>query len=143
VPSDLLLKTMNGVHRALIKVSGGRIGRSFGGMPVLELTTTGRKTGQPRSVMLTSPVQEGDTYVIVASRGGDDHHPAWFLNLKADPQVQVALDGKPAAPYVAREGTPDERARIWPQITSAYKGYAGYERKTDRVIPIVFLTPAG
>ncbi len=65
------------------------------GMPVLELTTTGRKSGQPRSVMLTSPVQEGDTIIVVASRGGDDVHPAWFLNLQADPKVEVKLkDGR-------------------------------------------------
>jgi deazaflavin-dependent oxidoreductase (nitroreductase family) len=142
MPSDVLLKTMNGVHRVLQKVTFGKVGWSFGGMPVVELTTIGRRSGQPRTVLLTSPVQEGDAYVLVASRGGDDHHPAWFLNLKANPQVQVSVDGKPAAPYVAREGTPEERERIWPKVTGTYKGYAGYERKTDRLIPIVFVSPA-
>ena len=81
---------MNGIHRVVLKVSGGRVGWKAGSMPVLELTTIGRKSGQPRSVMLTSPVQEGDTVVIVASRGGDDTHPAWFLNLQANPEVEVA-----------------------------------------------------
>jgi deazaflavin-dependent oxidoreductase (nitroreductase family) len=85
MPSDFTLKTMNTVHRAMLKISGGRLGWNASRMPVLELTTTGRKSGEPRSVMLTSPVQEGSTVVIVASRGGDDHHPAWFLNLRDNP----------------------------------------------------------
>lgn len=142
MPSDLALKAMNGVHRVVLKVTGGRLGWKAGSMPVLELTTIGRKSGQPRSVMLTSPVQEGDAIVIVASRGGDDTHPAWFLNLQANPEVEVAYMSSTRKPYVARVATPDERARLWPQVTSQYKGYAGYQKKTDREIPLVFLTPA-
>ena len=88
MPSDLMLKAMNGFHRALLKVSGGRIGWKASGMPVVELTTIGRKSGQPRSVMLTSPVQEGTTIVVVASRGGDDSNPAWFLNLTRQPRCR-------------------------------------------------------
>src|SRR6478736_4169585 len=105
MPSDLLLKTMNGFHRGLLKISGGRIGWKAGGMPVVELTTIGRKTGQPRSVMLTSPVQEGTTIVVVASRGGDDTNPAWFLNLTANPDVEVALAGAPKQKMRARAAT--------------------------------------
>jgi deazaflavin-dependent oxidoreductase (nitroreductase family) len=93
-------------------------------MPVLELTTTGRKSGESRSVMLTS--QEGDTIVIVASRGGDDHHLAWYLNLRDQPRVEVAFKGGARAPYTARVATTDERTRLWPQVTATYKGYAGY-----------------
>src|SRR2546428_7420467 len=118
MPSDLTLKTMNGIHRALLKISGGRIGWEASKMPVLELTTTGRKSGQPRSVMLTSPVQEGDTWVVVASRGGDDQHPAWFLNLRDHPDVEVSLQGKPKQRMHARIASPDERARLWPQVTT-------------------------
>ncbi len=77
MPTDLTLKTMNTVHRLLLKASGGRLGWNLSRMPALELTTTGRKSGQPRSVMLTSPYQDGTTIVVVASRGGDDTHPAW------------------------------------------------------------------
>ncbi len=143
MPSDLALKAMNTIHRSLLKVTGGRLGWSTGSMPVLELTTTGRKSGEPRSVMLTSPVQEGDTIVVVASRGGDDHHPAWFLNLRDQPRVEVAFKGGARAPYTARAATADERARLWPQVTATYKGYAGYQRKTDREIPLVLLDPAG
>ena len=136
-----MLKTMNAVHRAAIKVTAGRVGWQAGSMPVLELTTIGRKSGQPRSVMLTSPVQEGETWVIVASRGGDDRNPAWFLNLCDRPDVEVRLRGKPARRMSARIATPDERARLWPQVTATYKGYAEYQKKTDREIPLVLLEP--
>lgn len=142
MPSDLQLKVMNTVHRGLLKISGGRLGWRVGGMPVLELTTTGRKSGQPRTVMLTSPVQEGNAIVIVASRGGDDHHPGWFLNLRDHPDVEVAFAGKPRESMRARVATPEERAALWPRVTAAYKGYAGYQTKTEREIPLVLLEPA-
>ena len=95
MPSDFQLKMMNAVHHGLLTISGGRIGWNVAKMPVVELTTTGRKSGQPRTVMLTSPLQEGTTVVVVASRGGDDRHPAWFLNLRDHPDVQVAMKGGP------------------------------------------------
>ena len=142
MPTDLQLKAMNTFHRGLLKLSGGRLGWRAGGMPVLELTTTGRKSSQPRTVMLTSPVQEGDAIAIVASRGGDDHHPAWFLNMRDHPDVEVAFAGKPKRPMRARVATPEERAALWPRVTAAYKGYAGYQTKTDREIPLVLLEPA-
>jgi deazaflavin-dependent oxidoreductase (nitroreductase family) len=142
MPSDLMLKTMNTVHRSVLKLSGGRLGWQAGSMPVLELTTTGRKSGQARSVMLTSPHQEGSTIVIVASRGGDDQHPAWFLNLRDDPNVQVAFKGPPKQPMRARIASPAERARLWPTVTAAHKNYAGYQTKTEREIPLVLLEPA-
>ena len=141
MPNDLILKTMNTVHRTVLKVSGGKLGWSTGSMPVLELTTTGRKSGQPRSVMLTSPLQEGTTIVIVASRGGDDIHPAWFLNLRDNPEVEVSYKGEPKRKMKARVATPEERARMWPQVTSTYKGYASYQTKTEREIPLVLLEP--
>jgi deazaflavin-dependent oxidoreductase (nitroreductase family) len=112
-------------------------------MPVLELTTTGRKSGQRRSVMLTSPLQEGATIVVVASRGGDDQHPAWLLNVRADPDVEVAMKGEPKRPMVARVANAEERARLWPLVTADHKNYAGYQTKTDREIPLVLLEPAG
>lgn len=142
MPTDLVLKTVNTFHRGLLKISGGRLGWKAGGMPVVELTTTGRKSGQPRPVMLTSPDQEGDAIVVVASRGGDDHHPAWFLNLRDQPDVEVAYAGKPKQPMRARVANPEERTALWPRVTAAYKGYAGYQTKTDREIPLVLLEPA-
>ncbi|MCB1006847.1 MAG: nitroreductase family deazaflavin-dependent oxidoreductase [Acidimicrobiales bacterium] len=143
MPNDLSLKAMNAVHRVVRTVTFGKVGNNLLGMPVLELTTTGRKSGRPRSVMLTAPVVEGDTVVIVASRGGDDTHPAWFLNLRDDPDVQVALEGGPTRPYRAEIADPDTRARLWPKITTDHENYAGYQTKTDREIPVVLLHPAG
>ncbi len=141
MPSDAALKTMNGLHRALLKLTGGRVGWKASGMPVLELTTTGRKSGVARAVMLTSPVQEGDTVVVVASRGGDDQHPAWFLNLRDKPDVEVAYQGAAKRPMVARVATPEERATLWPRITAAHKNYGNYQTKTEREIPLVMLEP--
>ena len=141
MPSDVLLKAMNAAHHVLLKVSGQRLGWEFSGMPALELTTTGRKSGQPRSVMLTAPLHEGPAYVVVASRGGDDKAPAWLHNLRANPDVQVALRGKPQQAMRARVASADERARMWPLIANKYKNYAGYQRKTTREIPLVLLEP--
>jgi deazaflavin-dependent oxidoreductase (nitroreductase family) len=140
MPSDFALKTMNAVHRGLIKLTGGKVGWNVA-MPVLELTTTGRKSGQPRSVLLTSPHQEGDTLVVVASRGGDDTHPAWFLNLRDNPDVEVSLKGAPKRPMHARVADADERAKLWPKITADFKNYGQYQTKTEREIPLVFLEP--
>ena len=142
MPSDSMLKTMNSIHRAVVKLSGGRMGWSAGKMPVLELTTTGRKSGQKRAVMLTSPVQEGDVYVIVASKGGEDEHPAWFLNLRDNPSVEVSVKGKPAQSMLARVATSAERDRLWLKVTATYKNYASYQKKTEREIPLVFLEPS-
>jgi deazaflavin-dependent oxidoreductase (nitroreductase family) len=136
-----MLKAMNVLHRGVLTATFGRFGWNFGGMPVLVLTTTGRKSGRLHSVMLTSPVQEGAAYVIVASRGGDDTHPAWFHNLVANPSVEVAVGGGAQQPMTARVATAEERARLWPQVTAKYKGYAGYQTKTDREIPLVLLEP--
>ncbi len=141
MPSDLVLKTMNALHRAVLKVTGGRVGWDAGGMPVIELTTIGRRTGQPRSVMLTSPLQEGDTLVLVASRGGDDHHPAWFLNLRDHPEVEVARQGQARTTMHARVATAEERARLWPLVVADHGNYAGYQRRTSREIPLVLLEP--
>lgn len=142
MPSDFVLKSMNALHRGILTLSGNRIGWRAGGMPVLKLTTTGRRSGQPRTVMLTSPLQEGQSWVIVASRGGDDEHPAWFLNLRDNPAVTIETQPGRPRPARARIATADERARMWPTITSVYANYAGYQRRTEREIPLVVLEPS-
>jgi deazaflavin-dependent oxidoreductase (nitroreductase family) len=142
VPGDLTLKTMNAVHRTLLKVTGGRRGWTAMNMPVVELTTVGRKSGQPRSVMLTSPVQEGPAFVVVASRGGDDQAPAWFLNLRDNPAVQVRVQGGPRQPMRARIADASERERLWPLVVKDHQNYADYQTKTTREIPLIFLEPA-
>jgi deazaflavin-dependent oxidoreductase (nitroreductase family) len=140
MPSDYGLKAMNALHRIVLTVSFGRLGWSALGMPVLELTTIGRKSGESRKVMLTSPLQLGDTLAIVASRGGDDRHPAWFLNLRDHPAVTVTMSGT-SRPMQARIATPEEKAELWPRLTADHKNYAGYQTKTQRDIPLVLLTP--
>ncbi|MFM7126527.1 MAG: nitroreductase/quinone reductase family protein [Actinomycetota bacterium] len=140
MPADFALKAMNAVHRTILTLTRNRIGWRAGGMPVLELTTTGRHSGQPRSVMLTSPVQEHGTWVIVASRGGDDRHPAWFLNLQANPRVNVRLEGGPARDMTARIATGDERQRLWSAVVGTYPHYGTYQNKTQREIPLVILS---
>lgn len=142
MPSNFSLKAMNSVHRSLQWITHGKIGWNMGGMPVIELTTIGRRSGTARTTMLTSPLQEGDAYVVVASRGGDDQHPAWFLNLRDNPHVEAVIGGAERTKMLARVATDDERARMWPIIAKRYSNYAGYQQKTTRQIPLVILTPA-
>lgn len=139
MPSDLQLKTMNAIHKAMLTLSFGKLGWKAGGMPVLKITTVGRKSGEARAVMLTSPIQVGDTIVIVASKGGEDHHPAWYLNLMAKPEVQVEWKGEASKTMIATTATTAEKAELWPKIVAAYKGYGGYQKRTERNIPLVFL----
>jgi deazaflavin-dependent oxidoreductase (nitroreductase family) len=141
MPADWYMKTANSFHRGLIKISGGKVGWSAIGMSVVELTTIGAKSGQPRRVMLTSPLEEGDTIVIVASAGGNPAHPAWYHNIVANPEVEVVYRGEPKRKMHARVATRDERGRMWPILTKAHKNYAGYQEKTDREIPLVLLEP--
>ena len=142
MPSDSHLTTMNRLHRGLLKVSGGRFGWTAANMPVLELTTIGRKSSRPRSVMLTSPYRDGDMIVIVASKGGEDTHPAWFLNLRDNPQVVVTTRDSYERQMVAKVASPEDRQRLWPIVTGKHSNYAGYQKKTDREIPLVLLQPA-
>jgi deazaflavin-dependent oxidoreductase (nitroreductase family) len=140
-PSQGAMNAMNRIHRGLIWLTRGRVGWHLSGMPMLELTTTGRLSGEPRSTMLSSPLQPGGSYVVVASRGGDDKHPAWYLNLVANPAVDVDYQGGGKQKRIARVATPAERAELWPKVTADHKNYAEYQSKTDREIPLVFLDP--
>ncbi len=136
-----MFKFMNNVHRAIFTATRGRVMGKFYGMPVLALTTTGRKSGEPRTSMLTSPIRDGERIVIVASKGGDPRHPAWFLNLKANPDVEVLYEGKKRK-MRAHVATPEEKAGLWPRVVESYKGYGQYQTKTTREIPLVLLDPA-
>ncbi len=91
--------------------------------------------------MLSSPMQPGGSYVVVASRGGDDRHPAWYLNLVANPEVEVDYRGGGKQKRIARVATAAERAELWPKVTADYGFYAAYQKRTDREIPLVFLDP--
>ena len=137
-PKDAIAKFLGGLHRSVFSASQGRLLARFGGMPVVMLTTTGRKTGRKRTTMLTSPVQEDDRIVLVASYGGDPRHPAWFLNLQEQPEVDVVMAGR-SGRRRARVASAEDKERLWPQVTAKYKGYAGYQERTTRDIPLVLL----
>jgi deazaflavin-dependent oxidoreductase (nitroreductase family) len=125
------------VHRTVLAISGGRVARRIAGMPVLLLTTTGRKTGKARTVPLTY-IEDGDAIVLVASYGGRPHNPDWFENLVAKPEVAVVVGGERRT-MTARRATPEERARLWPKVVATYDGYAKYQTKTNREIPLAIL----
>ena len=138
--TDVFMKTMNIVHRSTITLTGGRFGHEIGSMPVVRLVHTGRKSGKTYTTMLTSPVHDGDTYVLVASKGGDDRDPQWYGNIVAHPDVDLLVKDE-TLPMTARTVTDEERDELWPRIVETYKGYAGYQARTDRTIPVVICEP--
>lgn len=131
---------MTGVHQRLFDLTKGRLLGNVAGMSTVKLTTTGRKSGEPRVTMLTAPVHDEDTVVLVASKGGSGRHPLWYLNLRDDPQVTITMNGK-TRPMTARTASEAEKAELWPAIVAKYKGYAGYQDRTERDIPVVVLEP--
>ena len=138
--TDIGAKVLNLTHRLIRTVSGGRLGGTAFGMPVVELHTTGRKSGQRRSTILTAPLQDDDRVVLIASKGGDHRHPDWYQNLVANPEVEVTIEGE-TRPMRARTASSEEKAELWPRIVAVYKGYGGYQRRSDRDIPVVICEP--
>jgi deazaflavin-dependent oxidoreductase (nitroreductase family) len=118
----------------------GREGHEWQGTTVLILTSTGRHSGAPRSTPLIYQ-RHGDDYLIVASKGGADEPPAWYLNLQADPDVQVRLPGE-TFKATARTADSQEKPAMWATMAAAWPAYDDYQAKTDREIPIVVLTRA-
>ncbi len=138
--TKFIIKWMSRVQTALYKVSKGKIAGSFlEGAPVALLTTIGRKSGEPRVAPLLF-LREGDRVVLVASQGGSDKHPMWYLNLKANPKVKVQIKDE-VLELTARDATEAERAEYWPKMTAFYSGFEDYKSWTDRVIPIVICDP--
>lgn len=117
--------------------SDGTDGHLWNGVPTLVLTTTGRRSGQPRRNALIYG-RAGDDYLIVASRGGDDHDPHWYRNLVADPHVSVQV-GADRFDANARTASAEEKRRWWPTMTAIWPAYDEYQTKTDRDIPVVVL----
>ncbi|MFE5286066.1 nitroreductase family deazaflavin-dependent oxidoreductase [Nocardia sp. NPDC056611] len=134
--ADRGAKLMNFAHRLVLTVSGNKLLANPFGMPVVELHTIGRKSGQPRSCYLTAPVHDPNRIVLVASKGGDDRNPDWYRNLRANPDAEVVIYGRRRKVH-AHTADAEERAVLWPQITSAYQGYANYQQRTAREIPVV------
>jgi F420H(2)-dependent quinone reductase len=129
-------------HATLIRLSGGRIRRSFlftGGMPVLVLTTTGRKSGQRRSTPV-GYLKHGDAFAILASNAGNDRSPAWWLNMQADPRAEVLAERTRIAVTARRANAAVER-ELWAEFARLNPGFDEYRRLTERQIPVVLLEP--
>jgi deazaflavin-dependent oxidoreductase (nitroreductase family) len=137
---DLAMKATSRAHRAVLAVSGGRLLSSALGMPAVELHTVGRRSGQRRSTMLAAPIYEEHRVVLVASKGGAHRAPDWYLNLVADPDVELTVGGRTRA-MRAYTASAAEKAALWPQIVASYRGYAGGQRRTSRDFPVVICKP--
>ena len=135
----LRAKLLPGFHRLLLRASGGRIGRRFGKVRILLLTTSGRKSGRKHTVPLAY-LPDGDRMVIIGSNWGSDRHPQWWLNLRQQPRAEVQL-GRRRGTVVAQEASPEEKERLWPRIVDMYPGYEAYRAGTNRDIPVVLLAP--
>ena len=127
------------IHRWIYDRSGGRIGSSTLGKQIVRLAIIGRKSGQPRSVLLYA-FPAGDSYAVVASNLGDDAYPLWYLNIRANPAVTVEIEGRQFE-AVAREAEGEERERLWAGVTAADPTYTKYQKRTERVIPVIILEP--
>lgn len=125
-------------HTRVYLETGGEKGHHWNGVPTLLLTVTGRKTGQKRMTALIYG-RDGEDYVIVASKGGAPDHPQWFLNLQANPDVELQV-GPETFAATARVADDEERARLWPELAKIWPDYDNYQAKTDRQIPLVILT---
>ncbi|MBI1844500.1 MAG: nitroreductase family deazaflavin-dependent oxidoreductase [Actinobacteria bacterium] len=136
-----VLKGMSPVNTAVYRISSGKVGGRFSRRaPICLLTTTGRRSGQPRTVPLLY-LADGDDVVLVASKGGMAHHPAWYLNLADNPEVTVQI-GRTTTRMVARTATPEEKGPLWQRLVAMYKSYDSYQARTERDIPVVICTPA-
>jgi F420H(2)-dependent quinone reductase len=128
-------------HVRAYRLSGGRLGGTFRGCPVLLLDHTGRLSGKKR----TSPLiyaRDGDDLVVVASKGGSHTDPIWWLNLKAHPETTVQV-GSEKREVRARQAAPAEKERLWPALVGIYAPFDSYQRRSSRDIPVVVLERAG
>jgi deazaflavin-dependent oxidoreductase (nitroreductase family) len=129
-------------HTHAYRLTRGRFGHRWPGQPpILLLDHVGAKSGKRRTAPLAY-VTDGDAYVIIASKGGHPRNPAWFHNLRAHPDTTIQVGNRRLRVH-ARVATPEERERLWPKAVEAHAGYADYQRRTERTIPLVFLEPSG
>ena len=135
-----LLKVWMAIHAGIYRLSGGKLGGSMGGSRILLLTTTGRKSGKTRTIPLGC-FDHKDGYVIVASNRGQPTHPAWYHNLKSQPQASVQVFDK-VIPVTAEVLSGEARAQAWQQVITTAPAYANYEKQTTREIPLVLLHPS-
>ena len=142
-----VIKLMSRMNTRIYRATGGRLGKTWRigagfkkPVPICLLTTTGRKSGQARTVPLCY-LQDGSNIVLVASQGGLPANPQWYGNIRANPAVEIEI-GKQRAGYRARKATRAERDRLWPELLELYADYASYQAWTDREIPVVVCEPA-
>ena len=134
-----LIRAISRIHGVVYRASGGRLLARLAGMPVLLLTTSGGRSGRPRTATLTY-FRDGANLVVIGSFGGSDLPPAWWLNLQRDRRASVLIGGTTSR-VTARAATAEEHDRLWPLVTETHPGYARYQKRTRRPIPIVLLTP--
>jgi deazaflavin-dependent oxidoreductase (nitroreductase family) len=136
-----LIALITRAHRFLFDVSGGRVGGSALWFRFLMLETQGRRTGRVHRIPLFY-LPDGERLVLIGSNAGDDRTPAWWLNLKAQPEAWAQI-GRDRRRVRARQATPAERAELWPRLVAAYRWYDDYQSRTRREIPVVILEPLG
>ena len=134
-----LIKMVSAMHLFWYRLTGGVIGGSLAGRPILLLTTTGRKSGRRRTTPLQYMEDSGDM-VLVASNGGNPRHPVWWLNLERNPEAEVQVRNEKRR-VTAEKAEGEERERLWGLVVEMYSGYEGYQRTTNREIPVVVLRP--
>jgi deazaflavin-dependent oxidoreductase (nitroreductase family) len=139
MPARAVMRIISGMHELWYRLSGGLIGGRLGHLPILLLTTTGRKSGRKRTTPLVY-LRDGEKMVVIASNGGSERHPEWWLNLRSRPGAEVQI-GPDTRAVVARKAEGDERERLWRAVVKLYHGYDEYRRMTSRDIPVVVLTP--
>jgi deazaflavin-dependent oxidoreductase (nitroreductase family) len=138
-PARLALKLGSGAHAGVYRATGGKLFGHIGESPILLLNTIGRKTGRKR----TSPllyVMDGEDFVVIASKGGAATHPAWYVNLMANPEATVEIEDREVQ-VEAEEADPEEKARLWQKMVEMYPAYDAYQEKTEREIPLLVLRP--
>jgi F420H(2)-dependent quinone reductase len=139
--ANLRFRILGSTHRRVYRLTGGKIGGRIGKLPVLLLTTIGRKSGKPRTQPLAY-TRVGDGYAVIASKGGAAQHPLWYLNLRANRLAEITV-GRDTHEVRARDAEGEERERLWRALADLYPGYDRYAQKTSRRIPVVVLELAG
>lgn len=144
VSTRIMSRTLHRIDLFLMGVTGGKVSvpGTLGGLPVVRLTTIGAKTGRERTVPLLG-IEDDEKWVLIASNWGNENHPSWYYNLRANPEVRLSHDNQ-TKQYTAREATEEERPKYWEQAKELYPNYESYQQYTGgRQIPIVVLTLTG
>jgi F420H(2)-dependent quinone reductase len=138
-PARLAWKLGSGAHAGVYRATGGKLFGRMGKSPILLLNTVGRKSGKKR----TSPLlyaMDGEDFVVIASKGGASAHPAWYLNLMANPEATVEIEDREVR-VKAEEADSEEKSRLWQKMVEMYPAYDAYQEKTEREIPLLVLHP--